>query len=139
MFFYLTATYRRSPRFGELALPLIPGLPLLAVGGLGVAASYGVFGTEWVTGDLLFRLFATMAGIGGMVSLGSVLAILGELVNRTKFRESDEQEDPSARAEDYPFATLETPEPGEAVARRRAAAGLPSWMPAGGPCRKPQS
>ena len=34
--YYLTATYRRSPRFRELALPLIPGLPLLVIGGLGV-------------------------------------------------------------------------------------------------------
>ncbi len=32
MGYYLTATYRRSPRFAELALPLVPGLPLLAVG-----------------------------------------------------------------------------------------------------------
>ena len=44
MVYYLTATYRRSPRFAELALPLVPGLPLLAVGAAGVAASYGAFG-----------------------------------------------------------------------------------------------
>ncbi len=87
MAFYLTATYRRSPRFGELALPLIPGLPLLAVGGLGVAASYGAFGSQWATGDLLFYVFAIMGGIGGMVSLGAVLALAGEIVNRIKFRE----------------------------------------------------
>ena len=30
--------------FAELALPLVPGLPLLAVGAAGVAASYGAFG-----------------------------------------------------------------------------------------------
>ena len=28
--YYLTATYRRSPRLAELALPLVPGIPLLA-------------------------------------------------------------------------------------------------------------
>ncbi len=32
---YLTSTYRRSPRFVELALPLLIGVPLLAVGGIG--------------------------------------------------------------------------------------------------------
>ena len=36
--YYLTATYRRSPRFRELALPLLVGLPMLAAGGAGVAA-----------------------------------------------------------------------------------------------------
>ncbi len=43
MLYYLTATYRRSPSFAELSLPLVPGVPLLAVGTTGVAASYGVF------------------------------------------------------------------------------------------------
>ena len=74
MAFYLTATYRRSPRYSDLALPLIPGIPLLATGALGVAASYGVFGSQWATGDLLFYVFAAMGGIGGMISLGAVLA-----------------------------------------------------------------
>ena len=43
-FYYLTATYRRSPGFTELALPLVPGLPLLAVGAAGLLATYGYFG-----------------------------------------------------------------------------------------------
>ena len=73
--FYLTATYRRSPRFGELALPLIPGLPLLTVGGAGVAASYGIFGPQWTTGDPLFYVFAAMGLLGGMISLAAVLSI----------------------------------------------------------------
>ena len=73
--YYLTATYRRSPRFVELALPLIPGLPLLAVGGIGVAASYGMLGPRWslsgaagyassqpmIGGDALFYAFAILA------------------------------------------------------------------------------
>ena len=87
MLYYLTATYRRSPSFAELSLPLVPGLPLLAVGTAGVAASYGVFGAQWATGDLLFYVFAVMGLVGGMVSLGAVLAIGGEVVNRVLFRE----------------------------------------------------
>jgi ABC-type transport system involved in cytochrome c biogenesis permease subunit len=85
--YYLTATYRRSPRFGELALLLIPGLPLATAGGAGVAASYGVFGPEWTTGDSLFYVFAVMGLVGGMVSLASVLAMAGEVVARLTFRD----------------------------------------------------
>ena len=84
--YYLTATYRRSPRFGELALPLIPGLPLATVGGAGVAASYGYFGPEWTTGDPLFYVFAAMGLLGGMISLAAVLAIAGEVIARLTFR-----------------------------------------------------
>jgi ABC-type transport system involved in cytochrome c biogenesis permease subunit len=86
MGYYLTAPYRRSPSFRELAMPMLTGLPLLAVGGLGVAASYGAFGPEWTTGDALFYVLAVMAGLGGMVSLAGVLAIGGELVNRVVYR-----------------------------------------------------
>ena len=90
--FYLTATYRRSPRFGELALPLIPGLPLLTVGGAGVAASYGSFGPEWTTGDPLFYAFASMGLLGGMISLAAVLAIAGEVIARLTFRKEAQAE-----------------------------------------------
>ncbi len=51
--YYLTATYRRSPRFSALALPLVPGLLLLGVGGAGVAASYGMLGPQWATSEAL--------------------------------------------------------------------------------------
>jgi ABC-type transport system involved in cytochrome c biogenesis permease subunit len=84
--YYLTATYRRSPSFTELALPLVPGLPLLSVGVVGLAASYGAFGDKWLTGNPLFYTFATMAGLGGMASLGVVWALLGEAVSRTFYR-----------------------------------------------------
>ncbi|MFO0892336.1 MAG: cytochrome c biogenesis protein CcsA [Isosphaeraceae bacterium] len=87
MGYYLTAPYRRSPQFRELALPLLAGLPLLATGGVGVAASYGAFGPEWTTGDALFYVFAVMAGLGGMVSLAALLAAGGELVNRMVYRD----------------------------------------------------
>jgi ABC-type transport system involved in cytochrome c biogenesis permease subunit len=93
--FYMTATYRRSPRLGELVLPLIPGLPLLTVGAAGVAASYGYFGPEWTTGDPLFYFLSAMGLIGGMISLAAVLSIGGELVARLTFREEAEREEQS--------------------------------------------
>jgi ABC-type transport system involved in cytochrome c biogenesis permease subunit len=101
MAYYLTATYRRSPRLAELALPLVPGIPLLATGGVGVAASYGAFGTQWATGDALFYLFAIMGGIGGMISLGAILAMGGELVHRLTFHESAQEGETGARADEF--------------------------------------
>ncbi len=99
--YYLTATYRRSPRLAELALPLVPGIPLLAAGGLGVAASYDAFGAQWATGDVLFYVFAIMGGIGGMISLGATLALGGELVNRLRFRATVEGEEALASEDEF--------------------------------------
>src|SRR5271157_4020982 len=101
MAYYLTATYRRSPRCAELAFPLVPGIPLLATGGFGVAASYGAFGTQWAFGDLLFSIFAIMGGIGGTISLGAILALVGELVNRLRFPATVEGEDALAREGEF--------------------------------------
>jgi ABC-type transport system involved in cytochrome c biogenesis permease subunit len=98
--YYLTCTYRRSPRFSELALPLIPGLPLLAVGSIGVAASYGWLGPRWsidmaadysrsqplLGGDSLFYAFAALAVLGGIPCLTALLAMGGELLDRASFR-----------------------------------------------------
>ncbi len=96
--FYLTSTYRRSPRFGELALPLIPGLPLLTVGGAGVAASYGYFGPEWTTGDSLYYVLASMGLLGGMISLAAVLAMGGEVFARLTFSEESASESNSEQS-----------------------------------------
>ncbi len=86
---YLTTTYRRSPRLFELASPLIPGLPLLLVGGGGVAASYGLLGSSFSLGqsasgssDGLFYLCSILGLLGGMISLVALLAVAGELVDR---------------------------------------------------------
>jgi ABC-type transport system involved in cytochrome c biogenesis permease subunit len=98
--YYLTATYRQSPRFRDLALPLIPGLVLLLGGGAGVAASYGLFGPQWAFGatqgyssadpatggDNLFYLCSLMALAGETLSLAALLAIGGEAINRLTFR-----------------------------------------------------
>jgi len=104
--YYLTATYRRSPTFKELAAPLVPGLPLLATGGAGMAASYGAFGEAWTTGDPLFYVFSIMGGVGWLVSLGTILACAGEVVDRISTRglldeptEGEEDEEEAERAE----------------------------------------
>ena len=88
MGYYLTATYRRSPRFIELASPLLASLPMFAVGAAGVAASYGAFGDQWTTGDPLFYVLAILSGVSGMISLAAVLAVGGELVNRLLYRQT---------------------------------------------------
>ena len=89
---YLTATYRRSSRIGELMLPMIPGSLLLTAGGAGVAASYGAFGPEWVAGDRLFYAFAVMALVGETITLMSALAVGGELISRLTFRDDSQDE-----------------------------------------------
>ena len=88
--YYLSATYRRSASYGELAAPLVPGFPLFTVGVGGLAASYGAFGPSWTMNDGLFYIFATMAAMGGMISLGTLLALAGESVNRLTSRGLDE-------------------------------------------------
>ncbi len=103
--YYLTATYRRSPRLYELALPLIPGLLLCVVGGGGVLASYGFFGPRWslgdaasgsysqplLGGDLLFRGLAGMGLTGIWLSLTGILAMGGELLDRASFRHREDE------------------------------------------------
>jgi ABC-type transport system involved in cytochrome c biogenesis permease subunit len=100
--YYLTATFRRSPKFLQLALPLVPGLPLLLVGGIGVLASYGILGPQWSisdpatssasttgSGDGLFHACALMGLVGGMLTLGGLLAMGGEVFNRLTFRDHE--------------------------------------------------
>lgn len=88
-FYYLTATYRRSPSFTELALPVVPGLPLLAVGGAGLLAGYGYFGPTWVTGNGVFLASGALAGVGGMLTLATLASMAGEVVSRLTFRDDD--------------------------------------------------
>ncbi len=99
--FYLTATYRRSPRLVELALPLMIGLPVLAVGGTGVAACSGMLGPNWsigglagysssqpaIGGDNLFYLFGALALLGETLTFAGLLALAGEGINRLMLRE----------------------------------------------------
>jgi len=85
--YYLTATYRRSPRLIELVSPLLPGLPMCAVGSFAVAASYGLLGPQWAVGGMpLFYIAATMAGVGGFMSIVGTLALAGESLSWIDFR-----------------------------------------------------
>ena len=68
MLYYLTATYRRSPRFGELALPLVPGIPLLAAAAWRRGVVWRVRPAVDDRRPALLH-FAIMGGIGGMISL----------------------------------------------------------------------
>lgn len=120
--FYLTATYRRSPSYGELASPLVPGFPLFTVGFGGMAASYGAFGPSWTMTDGLFYAFSAMAAIGGMISLGTALALLGEAINRATSK-AVRAEAPSPAADPFTApATPAEPKPRPTVEQIRAMA-----------------
>lgn len=88
-FYYLTATYRRSPAIMEVGAPLIPGLPLLLLGSFGLAASYGGFGVNLPLdrANLLFNVSAALAGLGGSMSIIGGGGVFGELVARATFRD----------------------------------------------------
>jgi ABC-type transport system involved in cytochrome c biogenesis permease subunit len=72
---------------------------MLLGGGLGVAASYGMFGPEWslgaatgsssseasTHGDALFYLFAGLALVGETVTLTALLAIAAEVLQRMTY------------------------------------------------------
>jgi ABC-type transport system involved in cytochrome c biogenesis permease subunit len=105
--YYLTATYKRSPRFWELALPLIPGLLLCLVGGFGMAAFSGLLGSRWSPGDVsggssaqpllgggvLYTALVFLACCGITSCLMAILAMGGELLDRASFRQrADEPE-----------------------------------------------
>ena len=84
--FYLTATYRRSPRPGELAVPLLAGVPVLVLGVLGLAATSGVLGTKWELGLAASYLATTFAAVGGFFTIAGVGALAGEAISRATFR-----------------------------------------------------
>lgn len=88
-FYYLTATYRRSPSFLEVSAPALPGLPMLALGVIGLAASHGGFGVNLPPdrASLLYYVAAALAGVGGTLSIVGLGALAGEMVSRAFFRE----------------------------------------------------
>ncbi len=98
--YYLGATYKRTPRWGELATPFLYGLPLFAAGMLGLNASYGAFGPAWVGGDAAFYVSAAIFSIGMLITGGTAVALLGETFNRATFAPSPE-----------PRVALEAPSP----------------------------
>lgn len=84
---YLTATYRRAVGYLELARPLLPGLPLAAIGALGLIASQGatggegVFSTQW-----FYYLTATTFGLGAVLAIMGSVGVLGESISRAPLR-----------------------------------------------------
>ncbi len=79
---YLTASYRRSPSFGELASPLLPGLPLLALGVTGLYGAYHGWLPSFLGMDAGFYAVGALASVGGMLSIASIFSLIGELANR---------------------------------------------------------
>lgn len=87
--FYLTATYRRTPSYGRVSLPIVLGMPVLVLGALGVLACDGRFGEAWVMSKPLYLTVSTLACVGGMIAFAGVLAVVGEVVSRLLFREDE--------------------------------------------------
>jgi ABC-type transport system involved in cytochrome c biogenesis permease subunit len=87
--FYLTATYRRAVGYGELALPLLAGLPLLVGGGLGVYASRMDLGPVWLASLPGYIATASVAGLGGFLTITALGGMLGETVSRARFRQDE--------------------------------------------------
>jgi ABC-type transport system involved in cytochrome c biogenesis permease subunit len=92
--YYLTATYRRSPGVTELALLLVPGLPLFAIGLVGQLSSSGALGPNLETGMTVFLISGALALIGGMLTLATLLAMAGEVIARLTFREGVPDDEP---------------------------------------------
>ena len=106
--YYIKATYRRSPTFTELALLLVPGLPLLAVGTLGLMAAAGQLGPTWVTGSMAYLISATIACAGIMFTTAAMLAMVGEVVARFQFGDQIDSEDGLLANETRAHASLDT-------------------------------
>jgi ABC-type transport system involved in cytochrome c biogenesis permease subunit len=81
--YYLTATYRRSARFSELAMPLIPGLLLLIPGAFGVYFSYFGLGASWLSSNAAYYVVSAVAGLGGILTIMATFALIGEAANRS--------------------------------------------------------
>ncbi len=85
--YYLTATYRRSPSFAELTVWLVPGLPLLAAGVIGLGAGSGWLGPRHEIGPTLYYVSLALAYVGEVLTIVGVGAVVGESVARAIFRE----------------------------------------------------
>ncbi len=92
-FYYLLATYRRSPRFVDLTLPALPGLPLLAAGAAGLLASTGYFGPSHSVGNGMMLVSTALACIGGALTISVPVALVSEVVNRMSFRDEADLDD----------------------------------------------
>jgi ABC-type transport system involved in cytochrome c biogenesis permease subunit len=110
--FYLTATYRRPVGYNEMAKPLLPGLPLLALGGAGLLASYLGKGPAVMASNVGYTAVALVAGLGGMLTITALGAMAGELVSRLTFRDSHPLEE-SADLYEHAATSVQTVMVGE--------------------------
>jgi ABC-type transport system involved in cytochrome c biogenesis permease subunit len=114
--YYLTATYRRSPSYGELLAPAGIGLPLVVLGVAVREASYGVFSLgQWAV-DHGFWPSSVLICFGGVLTIVGVVAALGEMVDRRfvardLFRRPDPTWDRPVYAADHhePVAAVAAP------------------------------
>lgn len=84
--YYLTATYRRSPTYRELAWPLLPGIPLCVLGRLGIASTYRLLPPSVLDPQLLHHASFGLAATGGVLTILGGFSLLGELANRSPRR-----------------------------------------------------
>jgi ABC-type transport system involved in cytochrome c biogenesis permease subunit len=116
--YYLTATYRRSPGWLELAVPLVVGLPLLVGGALGLDLSGGAFGVRLSpsASSTLYWAAGTLAFVGGSLTIVGGGALLGEMVSRLTFHDTEALDEAAlAGAVEEPAATaVQTVTVGEA-------------------------
>jgi ABC-type transport system involved in cytochrome c biogenesis permease subunit len=100
--YYLTATYRTTPSLASLVLPGLIGLPVLA---FGYMASTGAVG-EFVKSETGFYLSFLAALTGLTLVVGSISAVVGELVARLLFRAyTSESPKASTVSEDWSSVT----------------------------------
>ena len=86
--YYLTATYRRSASFPALISPIVVGLPLLAAGVAVREGSYRVIDIgQWAV-DYGFWPSLIVVSVGGLLSMMSIVAVVGEVLNRWLYRET---------------------------------------------------
>jgi ABC-type transport system involved in cytochrome c biogenesis permease subunit len=83
---YLTATYRRSPSYRELAWPLLAGAPLYVLGRLGFDASDRPLPLAVLDPQMLSSLSSGLAAVGGVLTIVGGFSLLGELANRSQGR-----------------------------------------------------
>jgi ABC-type transport system involved in cytochrome c biogenesis permease subunit len=83
---YLTASYRRSPPYRELAWPLLIGIPLCVLGRLGIEPSYQVVSLRLLDPQWLFYASSGLAAMGAVLTIVGGFSVLGELANRSPRR-----------------------------------------------------
>jgi ABC-type transport system involved in cytochrome c biogenesis permease subunit len=83
---YLTATYRRSPSYRELAWPLLPGIPLYVAGHFGIDPSYRLLPLPGLDAPLLYYVNSGLAAMGSVLTIVGGFSLMGELANRAPWR-----------------------------------------------------